>query len=69
MINAIGKWNKDELYWEVTDGAVSLCAVDRDLRLVASQNQDYPLNINSHDVVRQRDVDAYWKGMFGGSNG
>lgn len=58
QIEAIGKWNGENLFWEMTDGEIAVCLSDRALRCLYHQ-LDMPLRYVG-SVVRKMHVDAVW---------
>jgi hypothetical protein len=57
-VTAQGVWRGSELWWIVSDGIEIEQVSDVRLRTVAGAHQEYPWNYI--DVVRKRDVVAYW---------
>lgn len=56
---ARGFWKGRDLWWTVSDGREIVDVSDVALRTIASAKQRYPFNYI--DVVRRRDVEAYWR--------
>lgn len=64
MVAALGFWKGDALWWAVSDGNEIEFVEDRMLRAVAASARES----NYIDVIRKRDVDAYWRGRLGATN-
>lgn len=61
-VEAKGKWNGDNLFWEMTDGEMAFCLTDSTLRHIY-HSLDLPLRYVG-PVVRKMHVDACWNTLI-----